>query len=124
MTLQTLMNYSLSDIPDKNERDKSLLLVQKLFTLLSKEIHRSNLYAAIICGTTTFIAGSIPIITFIALSSPLNILFSLAMVAVIIGVFLVRYRSKKTRVNWKITLYETIAIVVIATIASLVIGAL
>jgi len=124
MTLQTLMNYSLSDIPDKNERDKSLLLVQKLFTLLSKEIHRSNLYAAIICGTTTFLAGSIPIITFIALSSPLNILFSLAMVAVIIGVFLVRYRSKKTRVNWKITLYETIAIVVIATIASLVIGAL
>jgi len=124
MTLQTLMNYSLSDIPDKNERDKSLLLVQKLFTLLSKEIHRSNLYAAIICGTTTFFAGSIPIITFIALSSPLNILFSLAMVAVIIGVFLVRYRSKKTRVNWKITLYETIVIVVIATIASLVIGAL
>ena len=26
MTLQTLMNYSLSDIPDKKERDKSLLL--------------------------------------------------------------------------------------------------
>jgi len=124
LTLQTLMNYSLSDIQDKNERDKSLLLVQKLFTLLSKEIHRSNLYAAIICGTTTFLAGSIPIITFIALSSPLNILLSLAMVAVIIGVFLVRYRSKKTRVNWKITLYETIAIVVIATIASLIIGAL
>jgi VIT1/CCC1 family predicted Fe2+/Mn2+ transporter len=124
MTLQTLMNYSLSDIPDKNERDKSLLLVQKLFTLLDKEIHRSNLYAAIICGTTTFLAGSIPIITFIALSSPLNILFSLAMVAVIAGVFLVRYRSKKTRVNWKITMYETLAIVVIATIASLIIGAL
>ena len=33
MTLQNLMNYSLSDIPDKKERDKSLLLVQKLFTL-------------------------------------------------------------------------------------------
>jgi hypothetical protein len=49
---------------------------------------------------------------------------SLTMVAVITGVFLVRYRSKKTRVNWKITLYETIAIVVIATIASLLIGAL
>ena len=124
MTLQTLMNYSLSDIPDKEERDKSLLLVKKLFTLLGKEIHRSNLYAAIICGTTTFLAGSIPIITYIALSSPLNIILSLTMVAVITGVFLVRYRSKKTRVHWKITLYETIAIVVIATIASLLIGAL
>jgi VIT1/CCC1 family predicted Fe2+/Mn2+ transporter len=124
MTLQTLMNYSLSDIPDKNERDKSLLLVKKLFTLLDKEIHRSNLYAAIICCTTTFLAGSIPIITYIALSSPLNLVLSLAIVAVVTGVFLVRYRSRKTRVNWKITLYETITIVVIATIASLLIGAL
>jgi VIT1/CCC1 family predicted Fe2+/Mn2+ transporter len=124
MTLQNLINYSLSDIPDKKERDKSLLLVKKLFTLLDKEIHRSNLYAAIICGTTTFLAGSIPIITYIALSSPLNIALSLTMVAVIAGVFLVRYRSKKTRVHWKITLYETIAIVAIATVASLLIGTL
>jgi hypothetical protein len=124
MTLQTLMSYSLSDIPDKKERDKSMLLVKKLFTLLDKEIHRSNLYAAIICGTTTFLAGSMPIITYIALSSPFNIVLSLTMVAVIAGVFLVRYRSKKTRVHWKITLYETIAIVAIATIASLLIGAL
>jgi hypothetical protein len=124
MTLRNLMNYSLSDIPDEKERDKSLLLVNKLFTLLDKEIHRSNLYAAMICGTTTFLAGSIPIITYIALSAPLNIALSLTMVAVIAGVFLVRYRSKKTRVHWKITFYETIVIVIIAAIASLLIGAL
>ena len=47
---------------------------------------------------------------------------SLAIVAVIVGIFLVRYRSKKTRVNWKITFFETVAIITIATIASLVIG--
>ena len=123
MTLQNLMNYSLSDIPDKTERDKSLLLVKRLFTVLDKEIHRSNLYAAIICGTTTFLAGSIPIATFIVLSSPLNIIVSLVIVAAIVGIFLVRYRSKKTRVNWKITLYETLAIVAIAIIASLLLGA-
>jgi len=122
LTLQNLMSYSLSDIPDKKERDKSLLLVNKLFTLLDKEIHRSNLYAAVICGTTTFLAGSIPIITYIVLVPPLNFILSLSVVAVIVGVFLVRYRSKKTRVNWKITLYETIAIVIIATVASLIIG--
>lgn len=122
ITLQNLMNYSLSDIPDKKERDKSLLLVNKLFTLLDKEIHRSNLYAAIICGTTTFLAGSIPIITYIVLMPPLNLILSLIIVAVIVGVFLVRYRSKKTRANWKITLYETIAIVIIATVASLILG--
>lgn len=122
MTLQNLMNYSLSDIPDKSERDKSLLLVKRLFSVLDKEIHRSNLYAAIICGTTTFLAGSLPIILYLLLSSPYNLIVSLGVVAVIVGVFLVRYRSKKTRVHWKITLYETIVIVIIATVASLVLG--
>ena len=126
MTLQNLMNYSLSDIPDKKERDKSLLLVQKLFTLLGKQIHRSNLYGAIMSGTTTFIAGIIPIATYLLLLSysPLNIILSLLEVTTISGVFLVRYRSKKTRVNWRVTLAETIAIVIIATIVSLLLGAI
>lgn len=123
MTLQTLMNYSLSDIPDKRERDKSLMIVQKLFTLLSKQIHRSNLYAAIICGTTTFLAGIIPIAAYILLPPYFNITVSLILVSLIVGIFLVRYRSKKTRVNWKITLAETLVIVIIATIASLLLGA-
>ena len=122
ITLQNLMNYSLSDIPDKAERDKSLLLVKRLFTILNKDIHRSNLYAATICATTTFLAGSIPIVLFLALPTPMNIIVSLSVVAFIIGIFLVRYRSKKTRVHWKITLYETIAIVIIATVASLLLG--
>jgi hypothetical protein len=124
MTLQNLMNYSLSDIPDKKERDKSLLLVQKLFTLLGKEIHRSNLYGAIISGTTTFLAGIVPIATYIVLPPIYNIAISLTEVTVIAGVFLARYRSKKTRVNWKVTLIETIAIVIIATIVSLLLGAI
>ncbi len=122
MTLQNLMNYSLSDIPDKKERDKSLFLIKKLFILLDKEIHKSNLYSAMICGTTTFLAGSIPIITYIVLPSPLDIIVSLTMVAFVVGIFLVRYRSKRTRVNWKITFFETIAIVIIATVASLFLG--
>lgn len=122
MTLQNLMNFSVSDIPDKTERNKSLFLIKKLFILLDKEIHRSNLYAAMICGTTTFIAGSIPILAFILLPGPLNAIVSLTIVAVIVGIFLVRYRSKKTRVNWKITFFETVVIVTIATIASLILG--
>jgi hypothetical protein len=122
MTLRTLMNYSLSDIPDKKERDKSLMLVEKLFLVLGKEIHRSNLYAAIICGTTTFLSGSIPIIAYVTLPYPLNLILSLTLVAAIAGIFLVRYRSKKTRVHWKITLVETLAIVAIATVASLIVG--
>ena len=122
MTLRTLMNYSLSDIPDKKERDKSLMLVEKLFLVLDKEIHRSNLFAATVSGVTTFLAGSMPIITFVALPAPFNTVVSLGIVATISGVFLVRYRSRKTRVHWKITLLETLAIVAIATVASLLLG--
>jgi hypothetical protein len=55
MSLQTLMNYSLSDIPDKIEREKSLRLVKDLLTLFHKEISRSNIVAAVVCGTTTFL---------------------------------------------------------------------
>jgi len=124
MTLQNLMNYSLSDTPDKKERDKSLMLVQKLFTVLSKQIHRSNLYGAIISGTTTFLAGIVPIATYLVLPLYYNIGISLVEVTAITGVFLVRYRSKKTRVNWKITLAETVAIVIIATIISLLLNAI
>ncbi|MDX1813527.1 MAG: hypothetical protein R3319_01945 [Candidatus Bathyarchaeia archaeon] len=124
ITLQNLMNFSLSDIPDKKERDKSLLLVKKLFVLLDREIHRSNIYAAIICGTTTFLAGSIPIITYLGLADfyPFNIILSLTVVGGVVGIFLVRYRSRKTRVSWKITLIETVTIITVATIVSLALG--
>ncbi len=123
-TLRTLMNYSLSDIPDKKERAKSLLLVEKLFLVLNGEIRKSNLIAAIVSGVTTFAAGSIPIATYLVLPMPINLILSLTVVAVISGVFLVRYRSRKTRRHWKVTLAETFAIVGIATLASLIIGGL
>jgi DNA-binding PadR family transcriptional regulator len=122
LTLQNLMNYSLSDIADHKERDKSLRLVKDLFTVLHKEISRSNIVAAIICGTTTFLAGIIPILAYLMLPKPFDIILSLAIVAAVVGVFLVRYRSKRTKVHWKITLLETVAIVVVATIASLIVG--
>jgi len=117
-----LMDYSLSDIPDKSERDKSLALVKHLFTVLHREISRANLQAAAICGTTTFLAGSMPIVAYLTLPSPLDIVLSLSLVGAIVGVFLVRYRSKKTRVHWKVTLFETIVIVAIAVLASLLLG--
>lgn len=122
LTLQTLMNFSLGDIPDKKERDKSLMLVKQLFTVLHKEISRANLHSAIICGTTTYFAGSIPIMIYLLLPQPLDVVLSLSVVGFIIGVFLVRYRSQRTKVHWKITLFETVAIVAIAVLASLIVG--
>ncbi len=122
LTLKTLMDYSLSDIPDTVERDKSLKLVKQLFALLHKEISRSNLYAAVIAGTTTFLAGIMPIIAYLMLPEPLDIIISLVIVGAVIGVFLVRYRSERTKVHWRITLAETIVIIAIAVVASLLIG--
>ncbi len=126
MTLQTLMSYSLSDNPNKKERNKSLILIKKLFVILDREIYRSNVYASIIVGTTTFVAGSVPIVLYLTLNQfyPFNIILSLGFVAIIVGFFLVRYRAKKTRVNWKMTFIETLAIISIATIASLILGGL
>ena len=122
ISLQTLMNYSLSDISDKTEREKSLKLVKDLFTLLHKEIARSNIVAAIICGTTTFMAGMLPILTYFMLPFPLNLLTSLSIFTLVVGVFLVRYRSGRSKVHWKISLLETTVIVVIAVVVSLLLG--
>jgi len=121
-TLQNLMNYSLSDISDRAERSKSLNLVMQLFTILHKEISRSNLYAATISGVTTFLAGSLPIVAYLTLPEPLGIILSLCIVGSVVGIFLVRYRAKRTRVHWSITLLETIVIVTIAVLASLLVG--
>ena len=44
------------------------------------------------------------------------------LVGAVVGIFLVRYRSRKTRMNWKITLIETMTIIIVATIASLFLG--
>jgi VIT1/CCC1 family predicted Fe2+/Mn2+ transporter len=121
ITLQNLMNYSLSDIADGAEREKSLMLVKRLFTVLHKEISRSNLFAAIICGTTTFLAGIVPIFAYFVLPEPFHIVGSLAIVGTVVGVFLVRYRSRRSKVHWKVTLLETAVIVAIAVIASLLI---
>jgi DNA-binding PadR family transcriptional regulator len=122
LTLQNLMNYSLSNIADRKERDKSLMLVKRLFTVLHKEISRANIIAAITCGTTTFLAGIIPIAAYLMLPRPYDMILSLAIVATIVGVFLVRYRSKRTKVHWKITLLETVVIIVLASVVSLLIG--
>ena len=122
ITLQTLMNYSLSDIPDKNQREKSLKLVKDLFGVLHKEINKSNLVAGVISGTTTFLAGMLPILAYFVLPKPLNLIASLAIVGAIAGVFLVRYRSRRSRVHWKVTLLETVVIIAIAVIVSLIIG--
>jgi hypothetical protein len=124
LTLKALMDHSLSDIPDKIERDKSLRLVKQLFVLLRGEIGRSNLFSALIAGTTTYLAGIVPIITFMVLPRPFDILLSLSIVSAIAGVFLVRYRSKRTKVPWKVTLAETVTIIVIAVIASLIISSI
>ncbi|MCX6648887.1 MAG: hypothetical protein NTV61_05805 [Candidatus Bathyarchaeota archaeon] len=122
VSLQRIINFSLHDIPDKEEREKSLRLVSRLFRMFRKDLNRSNFRAAVLSGVTTFLAGIVPIGLYLYLPSPVGLITSLGFVAVVVGFFLVRYRSRKTRVNWKITLAETVIILIIAVAASLVLG--
>ena len=56
------------------------------------------------------------------LQKPLDIILSLVIVGAVKGFFLVRYRSRKSKVHWKMTLLETAVIVMIAVVVSLLIG--
>jgi hypothetical protein len=121
LSLQNLMNYSLSDIPDKKERDKSLTLVAQLFGVLRREISKTNFRAAVLSGTTTLIAGGIPVVAYLTIPKPLNLITSLGVVGAA-GVLLAHYRSMRARARWKVTLIQTLVIITIAVIASLVLG--
>jgi VIT1/CCC1 family predicted Fe2+/Mn2+ transporter len=122
ISLKNLMEYSVNGIRDGEERDRSLILLKSLFTVLKKEISRSNLYSAVLCGLTTFISGILPIALFVLIPPPFGILASLAFVGIVVGVFLARYRSKKMKVRWRVTLIETVALVIISVVISLLVG--
>jgi VIT1/CCC1 family predicted Fe2+/Mn2+ transporter len=122
LSLQRIINFSLHDILDKEDREKSLRLVSRLFRIFRRDLNRSNLWAAVLSGVTTFVAGIVPIGIYLYLPRPFGLIVSLCFVALVVGTFLVRYRSKKTRVHWKITLAETIVILVIAVVASILLG--
>jgi len=122
LTLKNLINFSLGDIPDKEERNKSLIIVKNLFTILQKETIKTNLISALICGITTFLAGSVPILAFLTLPSPENLFLSTGIIVSLIGIFLVFYRSKRSKINLKVALFETLIIISIAVLASLVLG--
>jgi hypothetical protein len=121
-TLQTLMNFSLSDIADTKERERSLILVKRLFAILQREVNRSNIYAAVTCGIVTFLAGIIPITVYLLLAGRLGIIASLAIIVAVVSIFLVRYRSEKARIDWRMTLLQTVIVIVIAVIASLLLA--
>ncbi len=122
VTLQNLIAYSLSDIPDKKERAKSLMLTKEIFNFLRGKRSRANILSALMCGLTTFISGVTPILTYLLLTTPLNLILPFTIIGGVTGLFLVHYRSRKTRINWKITLLQTVVIMTVAVLASLLLG--
>lgn len=124
LTLKTLMEYSVNDIPDKREREKSLKIVKYLSSILRKKRTKTNVLSSSICGTTTFLAGIIPITTFLMLPTPLDLALSFMIMGFVVGVFLIYYRTKKSKVHWKTTLIETLLVISTAVIASLIFGGL
>ena len=123
ITLQNLITYSLSDIPDAREKEKSLFLAREMLNLLRKKRGKMSILSASTCGITTFISGITPITTYLMLPYPFNILVSMSIVGIITGIFLVHYRSTKAKIPWKITLLQTVVIMTVAIIASLILSA-
>jgi hypothetical protein len=123
LSFRALMEYSVNDISDKGERTKSLRLVKDLFSILRRRRAITNLRAALTCSITTFFVGILPIALFSVLPTPFNVFFSFGAIATMSGI-LVRYRSEKSKVHWKTTLIETLTIITIAVVASLIIGSI
>lgn len=122
-TLQNLIIYSLSDIPDKVEKEKAIYLAKELLDLLRKERSRMNVLSALTCGGATFISAAVPIAIYLILPQPIDIFLSFLIIAAMIGLFLVYYRSRKMKIHWKITLLQTIAVIIGAAAISLLLGA-
>lgn len=122
IAIKRLMDYSLSDNPDKGQRLKSIELLKQVFSLLHKEIQKINIKSATICSFTTLFAGFMPIIIYLTLPTPYNLLGSITLIGTIVVLLLARYRSKMTKTPLKITLLETLVIILIATLASILLG--
>lgn len=122
LTLRRLMEHDLYSINDKEERERSFLLMQDLFHVLKSEISKSNLTSAFIFVVTCILSGLIPVGLDLALPQPLGIVASLTIVLAVVGVFLVRYRSKKTGIHWKFLILETFGLIISSVLVSLLLG--
>ncbi|MEM2320482.1 MAG: hypothetical protein QXS79_01145 [Candidatus Bathyarchaeia archaeon] len=121
-TLQNLIAYSLSDIPDTGERKRALLLTRGIFNLLRAKRGRFSIYASLACGAITFFSGIIPLAMFLLLPNPIDVLLSLLTIGVMIGVFLVYYRSRKTKMPWNIIVFQTVVVIAVAVTVSLLLS--
>jgi VIT1/CCC1 family predicted Fe2+/Mn2+ transporter len=122
VTLRRLMEHDLYRINDKDERERSFLLMQDLFHVLGSEINKSNLTSALIFMATCIVSGLIPVGLDLILPQPLGIIVSLTIVLAVVGIFLVRYRSKKTGIHWKFLILETFGLIISSVLVSLLLG--
>lgn len=122
ITLRRLMEHDLKQIDDREERERSLLLIKNLFDVLRSEITKSNIFSAMFYVLTCVISGLIPISLDILLPQPFGLISSLTLVSALIGIFLLRYRSKKTQTHWKFLVVETFGLILASVIISLLLG--
>jgi VIT1/CCC1 family predicted Fe2+/Mn2+ transporter len=122
ITLRRLMESDLKQIGDKEERERSLVLIKNLFNVLRTEITKSNIYSAFFYVATCIASGLLPIGMDILLPQPFGAIASLTFVSTVIGVFLLRYRSRKTQTHWRFLIVETFGLILAAVIVSLLLG--
>ncbi|ABL78637.1 hypothetical protein [Thermofilum pendens] len=121
VALRRLMAYSLSDHPDKRQVSRSLKLLGRLYRVLYREIRRANVLSAALSGVATLAAGFVPIALYLALPPPFNLLASIAVVSAAI-LALAKYRSSAARTHFKRTLAETLLVILLVVLVSLLLG--
>ena len=123
INLRRLMEHDLKQIGDKEERERSLMLIKNLFEVLRTEITKSNLSSTLVYIVTCISSGLLPIGLDLVLPQPYGIIISLAFVSTVVGFFLLRYRSRKTQTHWKFLIVETFGLIIASVIVSLLLGA-
>lgn len=124
ISLKTLMEHGFYGVPEGRMRDKSLSLIKNLFAVLHREINYASIKAASISAATSLLSGLVPIVLFLELPEPIGAVISLAFVGLTILLFLVRYQYRKTQVHWQIILLETLGIIAVSVVISLLLGTL
>ena len=120
--LQTLMSYSLSDIPDMREREKSLTLMKHSFVVLQKSHRPFKPFCSFDLWNNKLRCRCRANSGLLVLPRPLDIFLSLVIVVAVTVFFLARYRPRRPKVHWNIMLLERAVIVTLAVIASLLMG--
>lgn len=121
LSLKNLIQYSVNNVPDKKERKRSQQYISSLFNVLRSEISQHTTFKALIAGGATLMAGLAPLVPFMLLPNSMGLIFAFIIIGFLISI-LVYFRSTVMKIHWTTILRETILVIALVIIVSLVVS--